>query len=78
MARRSSGSRASSREEDYYDSNQDGADNDPSPGMLGNGSRDEERRIEGNAMAVSAVAMAAGDLRPARDRPLGGGTRLAK
>ena len=58
MARRSSGSRASSREEDHYDSNQDGADNDPSPGLLGNGSRDEERRIEGNAMAVSAVAMA--------------------
>ena len=58
MARRSSGSRASSREEDYYDSNQDGADNDPSPGLLGNGSRDEERRIEGNAGAVNAVAMA--------------------
>ena len=56
MVRRSSGSRASSREEDYYDSNQDGADNDPSPGMLGNAVRDEERRIEGNAMAVSAVA----------------------
>ena len=56
MVRRSSGSRASSREEDYYDSNQDGADNDPSPGMLGNAGRDEERRIEGNAMAVSAVA----------------------
>ena len=56
MARRSSGSRASSREEDYYDSNQDGADNDPSPGLLGNGSRDEERRMEGNARAVSAVA----------------------
>ena len=58
MARRSSGSRAGSREEDYYDSNQDGADNDPSPGLLGNGSRDEERRIEGKARAVSAVAMA--------------------
>ena len=56
MVRRSSGSRASSREEDYYDSNQDGADNDPSPGMLGNAVRDEERRIEGNARAVSAVA----------------------
>ena len=56
MVRRSSGSRASSREEDYYDSNQDGADNDPSPGMLGNAGRDEERRIEGNARAVSAVA----------------------
>ena len=56
MVRRSSGSRASSREEDYYDSNQDGADNDPSPGMLGNAVRDEEGRIEGNAMAVSAVA----------------------
>ena len=56
MVRRSSGSRASSREEDYYDSNQDGADNDPSPGMLGNAVRDEECRIEGNAMAVSAVA----------------------
>ena len=58
MVRRSSGSRAGSREEDYYDSNRDGPDNDPSPGMLGNGSRDEERRIEGNARAVSAVAMA--------------------
>ena len=58
MARRSSGSRASSREEDYYDSNRDGPDNDPSPGLLGNRSRDEERRIEGNAMAVSAVARA--------------------
>ena len=57
MARRSSGSQAGSREEDYYDSNQDGADNDPSPGLLGNGSRDEDRRMEGNAMAVSAVAM---------------------
>ena len=56
MVRRSSGNRASSREEDCYDSNQDGADNDPSPGMLGNAVRDEERRIEGNAMAVSAVA----------------------
>ena len=56
MARRSSGSRASSREEDYYDSNQDGADNDPSPGLLGNAVRDEERRMEGNARAVSAVA----------------------
>ena len=58
MVRRSSGSRAGSREEDYYDSNQDGADNDPSPGMLGNAVRDEERRMEGNARAVSAVAMA--------------------
>ena len=57
MARRSSGSRASSREEDYYDSNQDGPDNDPSPGMLGNAVR-AEHPDEGNAMAVSAVAMA--------------------
>ena len=73
MVRRSSGSRASSREEDYYDSNQDGADNDPSPGMLGNAVRDEERRIEGNAMAVSAVAR---DLETSRSsgRPLGGRT----
>ena len=59
MARRSSGSRASSREEDYYDSNQDGADNDPSPGLLGNGSRDEERRMEGSVMAVSAIELVA-------------------
>ena len=59
MARRSSGSRASSREEDYYDSNQDGPDNDPSPGLLGNGSRDEECRIEGSVMAVSAIELVA-------------------
>ena len=58
MARRSSGSRASSREEDHYDSNRDGADNDPSPGLLGNGSRDEEGPIAGKARAVNAVAMA--------------------
>ena len=58
MVRRNSGSRAGSREEDHYDSNQDGPPNENLAGLLGNAVRDEDRRMEGNAMAVSAVAMA--------------------
>ena len=58
MIRRSSGSRANSREEDYYDSNQDGPTNENLAGLLGNAVR-AEHPDEGNATAVSAIKLAA-------------------